>query len=58
MMALYKFFLGSRPGPGTISTKNFRQIDAILDSGEFLEVCETLFKIIDFKVYAYIRIIK
>ena len=30
----------------------------MLDSGEFLEVCETLFKIIDFKVYAYIRIIE
>ena len=27
----------------------------ILDSGKYLEVCETLFKIIDLKVYAYIR---
>ena len=35
--------------------KNFRRIDAILDSGKFLELCETLFKIIDFKVYAHIR---
>ena len=35
--------------------KNSRRMDAILDLGKFLEVCETRFEIFDFKVYAYMR---
>ena len=59
MTALYKFFYVPALALVLIyKHENFRRIDAILDSGEFLEVCKTLFKIIDFKIYAYIRIIK